>query len=52
MASQNAKVAVIDTGVAVTTTEQVDPVNVVTKVSQVTMPSFDAADEIVIAQVL
>lgn len=52
MASQNAKVAVIDTGVAVTTTEQVDPVNVVTKVSQVVMPSFDAADEIVIAQVL
>lgn len=52
MASQNAKVAIVDTGVAVTTSEQVDPVEVTTKVSQVTMPSFEAADQIIIADVI
>lgn len=52
MTSQNAKVAIVDTGVAVTTTEQVDPVEVTTKVSQVTMPSFEAADQIIIADVI
>lgn len=52
MASQNAKVSIVDTGVAVTTTEQVDPVEVTTKVSQVTMPSFEAADQIIIADVI
>lgn len=52
MTSQNAKVSIVDTGVAVTTTEQVDPVEVTTKVSQVTMPSFEAADQIIIADVI
>lgn len=52
MSSQAAKVAIVDTGVAVTTSEQVDPVEVTTKVSQVTMPSFEAADQIIIADVI
>lgn len=52
MASQNAKVSIVDTGVAVTTTDEVDPVSVTTKVSQVCMPSFEAADQIIIADVL
>ena len=52
MASQNAQVSLVDTGVAITTFEEVDPVTVVTKVSQVCLPSFEAADQIIIAQVL
>lgn len=52
MSSNAANVAIVDTGVAITTSEQVDPVNVTTKVSQIVMPSFEAADEIVIADVL
>ncbi len=45
-------VAIVDTGVAVTTMRRADPVNVETKVSQITMPSFEAADQIVIADVI
>lgn len=52
LASGIANVSIVDTGVAVTTSKIVDPVNVETKVSQVTLPSFEAADQIVIAQVL
>lgn len=52
MASQNAQVAITDTGVAITTTDEVDPVSVTTKVSQVCMPSFEAADQIIIADVM
>lgn len=52
MASQNAQVSITDTGVAVTTTDEVDPVSVTTKVSQVCMPSFEAADQIIIADVI
>lgn len=52
MNSSNAKVAIVDTGVAVTTTEEVDPVSVTTKVSQICMPSFEAADQIIIADVI
>lgn len=52
MSSQKAQVALVDTGVAVTTTEETDPVTVTTKVSQVTMPSFEAADQIIIANVI
>lgn len=51
MNSSNAKVSIVDTGVAVTTTEEVDPVSVTTKVSQICMPSFEAADQIIIADV-
>lgn len=52
MASAKAQVSIVDTGVAVTTTEETDPVTVITKVSQVTMPSFEAADQIIIANVI
>lgn len=52
MASQNAEVALVDTGVAVTTTDETDPVSVTTKVSQIVMPTFEAADQIIIAEVL
>ena len=52
MASNKADVSIVDTGVAITTYEEVDPVNVHTKVSEVVLPSFDMADYIVIAEVL
>ena len=46
-----AEVSVVDTGVAITVSKEVDPVNAKTKVSQVTMPSFEGADLIFIATV-
>lgn len=46
-----ANVRIVNTGVAVTTIKQADPVNVVTKVSQMAMPTFEQADKIVIATV-
>lgn len=46
-----ANVSITDTGVAVTTTKQADPVQVETKVSMVTLPSFEMADQIIIADV-
>lgn len=45
-------VSVVDTGVAVTTMRKADPVNVETKVTQIALPSFEAADQIVIADVI
>jgi hypothetical protein len=47
-----AEVVVVDTGVAITTTKTTDPVSIDTKVSQVVLPSFEAADQIVIADVI
>ena len=44
----NAQVSIVNEGVAVTTTEMVDPVNVDTKVSMIALPSFEEADKIVI----
>lgn len=44
----NAEVAIVNEGVAVTTSQIVDPVNVETKVSMVALPSFEKADKIVI----
>lgn len=52
MASGIANVSIVDTGVAVTTSKLVDPVNVETKVSMISLPSFEAADQIIIADVL
>lgn len=43
-----ASVSIVNKGVAVTTSPQVDPVNVETKVSMVGLPSFEMADKIVI----
>ena len=45
-------VSIIDTGVAVTTMRRADPVNVETKVTQISLPSFEAADQIIIADVI
>ena len=44
----NADVAVVKEGIAVTTSQTVDPVNVETKVSMVALPSFPTADKIMI----
>lgn len=44
----NANVAIVNGGVAVTTSQIVDPVNVETKVSMVALPSFENANKIVI----
>lgn len=52
LASGVANVSIVDTGVAVTTSKLVDPVNVETKVSMVSLPSFEAADQIIIADVM
>lgn len=51
MASSVANVRIVDTGVAVTTAYEVDPVNVMTKVSQVCLPSGENIDKIFIATV-
>ena len=48
----SAQVEIVDTGVAITTTKETDPVSVDTKVSQVCLPSFEAADQIMIADVM
>lgn len=44
----NAEVAIVNGGVAVTTSQTVDPVNTETKVSMVALPSFERASDIVI----
>ena len=51
MNSLNAKVSIVDNGIAVTTHEEHDPVNVETKVTMVALPSFERANEIVIVDV-
>lgn len=51
MSSNVANVSIVDTGVAVTTMVKADPVSVETKVSQIVMPSFERAGEIVIIDV-
>ena len=51
MTGNAANVSIVDTGVAVTTTKQTDPVNVETKVSMITLPDFPTADQIFIADV-
>lgn len=47
----SAEVEIVDTGVAITTTKTTDPVSVDTKVSEVVLPSFEAADQIIIGDV-
>ena len=51
MSGQAANVSIVDTGVAVTTSRKVDPVNVDTKVSMIFLPSFESIDNILIADV-
>lgn len=52
MAGSAANVSITDTGVAVTTSKKVDPVNVDTKVSMIYLPSFEAADNVGILDVI
>lgn len=51
MSSNAANVEIVNTGVAVTTYYTVDPVNANTKVSQISLPSFEASDKVFIATV-
>ena len=46
-----AEVNIVNLGIAITTTKETDPVNVKTKVSLIGLPSFERADEIIIANV-
>lgn len=48
LASSVANVSITDTGVAVTTVQKTDPVNVETKVTMICLPSFETADQIYI----
>ena len=51
MNNLNADVSIAGDGIAVTTSQIVDPVNVETKVSMVALPSFEMADKVVIVDV-
>lgn len=51
MGGKVANVSITDVGVAVTTIEKADPVNVETKVTMICLPSFEAADSVIIADV-
>lgn len=48
MSGSAANVSITDTGVAVTTVKEYDPVNVMTKVTMICLPSFEQADQIAI----
>ena len=48
MSSNIANVAIVDTGVAITTIEHANPVNVETVASMICLPSFPTADQIYI----
>lgn len=51
MAGSAANVRITDTGVAVTTSKKVDPVNVDTKVSMIFLPSFENIDQVIVADI-
>lgn len=51
MTSAVANVSIVDTGVAVTTVKQTDPVNVDTKVTMICLPDFPTADQVFIYDV-
>lgn len=46
-----AQVAIVDSGVAITVTQETDPVRTVTKVSEITLPSGENMDKVVIIDV-
>lgn len=48
LTSNVANVSIVDTGVAITSMKQTDPVNVETKVTMVCLPSFEQADHVYI----
>jgi hypothetical protein len=47
----SAQVRIVNTGVAITTYDEADPVNKITKVSEITLPSFETIDQIFVATV-
>ena len=51
MGGSAANVAITDVGVAVTSIQKTDPVNVETKVTMISLPSFEAADKVYILDV-
>lgn len=51
MGGKVANVSITDVGVAVTTIEHADPVNVETKVTQIFLPSFESANSVMIADI-
>ena len=51
MGGRVANVSITDVGVAVTTMEKADPVNVETKVTMICLPSFESADSVYILDV-
>ena len=51
MGGNAANVSITDVGVAVTTIQKTDPVNVETKVTMICLPSFEAANSVLIADV-
>lgn len=51
MTGSVANVSIVDTGVAISTYKETDPVTVVTKASEIVLPSFEMADSIIIASV-
>lgn len=52
LSSSVANVSIVDTGVAVTTMQKADPVNVETKVTMLSMPDFPTADQVYIMDVV
>lgn len=46
-----AQVEIVETGIAITTIKKAEPVNVMTKVSMIALPSLEMADQIIIASV-
>lgn len=51
LVSNAANVAIVDNGVAIATIRKADPVNVETKVSMICLPSFEASNTVLIADV-
>lgn len=52
MSANVANVSIVDMGVAVTTVQKTDPVNVETKATMITLPDFPTADQVCIADVI
>ena len=51
LGTKQADVSIVDTGVAVTVTRETDPVRVVTKVSEIVLPSAENIDKVVIIDI-
>lgn len=51
MASNQAEVSIVNTGVAIARTVETDPVNVMIKASEIVLPSFERMDEVAVLKV-